>query len=270
MHDCVPYGELRVNGAPMSVAQLARLVGIDVAECQQAVDELEAAGVPSRTVDGAIYSRRMVRDELLRAARAKGGMAGAEHGIKGAKHGSKGGRPMASTGVMTGVSYPPLKPPPSSSSSSKKKDSESPEKPETLSEPSPRFILSSDSNKSDPSVPVEKPVKAKARIAYSTAFEAFWRDYPTDKLMSKKLAFTRWQALGDDDQHAAHAACSAFKAYCRANPTYRPVHAERFISQRRFDGFAVVNGSGFFDPDLTKLQDAQDAARRARQQDKPA
>ena len=31
---------------------------------------------------------------------------------------------------------------------------------------------------------------------------------------------------------------SGFKDYCRKNPTYRPVHAERFLSQKRFEGFA--------------------------------
>ena len=36
----------------------------------------------------------------------------------------------------------------------------------------------------------------------------------------------------------------AFRAYCARDPTYRPVHAERFLSQRRFDGFAEQAAAG--------------------------
>jgi ribosomal protein L12E/L44/L45/RPP1/RPP2 len=77
----------------------------------------------------------------------------------------------------------------------------------------------------------------KGRKTYTPAFEAFWRDYPTDALMSKSKAFEKWQRLGLPDRAAAHAALPAFRAHCAKDLTYRPVHAERFLSQRRFDGF---------------------------------
>ena len=70
-----------------------------------------------------------------------------------------------------------------------------------------------------------------------TAFEAFWHDYPTDALMSKSKAFEKWARLGAEDRAAAHASLPAFRAHCARDLTYRPVHAERFLSQRRFDGF---------------------------------
>lgn len=92
MHDCEPYGHLCVGAAAMKPTQLARLVGITPKECADLLDELEGAGVFSRTDDGVIYSRRMVRDEALRERRANGGHAGAEHGIKGKDFGSLGGR----------------------------------------------------------------------------------------------------------------------------------------------------------------------------------
>ena len=98
MHDCEPYGHLMVGAAPMQSAQLARLVGITPKECSALVAELEAAGVFSRADSGAIYSRRMVRDEDLRDRRANGGQLGAAHGAKGAQHGAKGGRPKAPEG----------------------------------------------------------------------------------------------------------------------------------------------------------------------------
>jgi len=125
-HECEPYGYLMVNGKAMTNAQIGRLVGISEKECSKLMVELFDAGVPSLADNGAIYSRRMIRDEEVRNRRAEGGKAGSEHGIKGASHGNKGGRPVKQetpqeTPLSTdgrGVIDPPLKPPPSSSSSS--------------------------------------------------------------------------------------------------------------------------------------------------------
>ena len=69
-------------------------------------------------------------------------------------------------------------------------------------------------------------------------FEAFWKSYPTDKLMSKSRALERWQRLAPADRARAQAAMPAFRAHCARDPTYRPLHAERFLAQRRFDGLA--------------------------------
>lgn len=113
-HECEPYGHLIINGKPMAAPQIGRLVGLSAKECQALIDELSDAGVLSFDEEGAIYSRRMVKDEQVRNARAAGGKAGSEHGIKGAEHGKKGGRPRKETGDKK----PPLEPPPSSSSSS--------------------------------------------------------------------------------------------------------------------------------------------------------
>lgn len=125
-HECDTYGHLTVNGKPMTAAQLGRLVGAAPKECERLLAELTDAGVPSVRDDGAVFSRRMVRDEDVRNRRAEGGSAGAEHGIKGAEHGSKGGRPRKPeagsqnppSDETTGDKKPPLEPPPSSSSSS--------------------------------------------------------------------------------------------------------------------------------------------------------
>lgn len=126
-HECDPYGHLVVNGKPMTTAQIGRLVGIGEKECAKLLSELFEAGVPSRSDDGVIFSRRMVADEETRNKRAAGGQAGAEHGKKGASHGQKGGRPTKQITPQEtplcdeerGVIEPPIKPPPSSSSSSK-------------------------------------------------------------------------------------------------------------------------------------------------------
>jgi hypothetical protein len=82
-----------------------------------------------------------------------------------------------------------------------------------------------------------RPRVSSGKKNYPPAFEEFWRDYPTDPLMSKVKAFEKWGRLGAGDRAAAQAALPAFRAHCAKDLTYRPVHAERFLSQRRFDGF---------------------------------
>jgi hypothetical protein len=78
---------------------------------------------------------------------------------------------------------------------------------------------------------------SQGKKAYPPAFEEFWRAYPTDALMSKMKTFEKWRRLDAGDRAAALSAMPAFRAYCVKDLTYRPLHAERFLSQRRFDGF---------------------------------
>lgn len=98
MHECEPYGHLTINGRPMQPDQLARLVGLGARECRKLLKELEENGVFSRTQDGAVFSRRMVRDDEVRAARAAGGESGKEYGVLGASYGRQGGRPRKNKG----------------------------------------------------------------------------------------------------------------------------------------------------------------------------
>jgi len=86
MHQGEPYGHLALGiqkdpagDANEDVlrailpANLARMVGSTEKEVSGLLRELEEAGAFSRTADGTIYSRRMVRDEKLRQVRAMGG-----------------------------------------------------------------------------------------------------------------------------------------------------------------------------------------------------
>jgi hypothetical protein len=82
------------------------------------------------------------------------------------------------------------------------------------------------------------------RKHYTPEFEAFWQAYPTDALMSKSKAFEKWRRLSAFDRASAMAALPGFRAHCANDPTYRPVHAERFLSQRRFDGFVEAARTG--------------------------
>lgn len=111
MHDCEPYGVLAVNGRAMSAAQVARLVGEQEKIIVRLLAELEDAGVCSRDDEGRLFSRRMVKDEEVREARAAGGHAGAEHGHKGGEHGKKGGRPRKAEAGSSVEEKTPLKTP---------------------------------------------------------------------------------------------------------------------------------------------------------------
>lgn len=118
MHDATPYGHLTVMGRAIAPEALARLAGESVAAVKRWLVEMEQNDVFSRTDEGVIFSRRMVRDEEIREARAAGGPAGAVHGHKGASHGSKGGRPRKDKPPFDENQRGVSDPPPSSSSSS--------------------------------------------------------------------------------------------------------------------------------------------------------
>ena len=82
MHEARPHGSLLVNGKPVTAAQLANLVGAGVAEVEGFLAELEEAGVFSRDADGALYSRRMRRDEERAAVNRVNGRAGGNPSLK--------------------------------------------------------------------------------------------------------------------------------------------------------------------------------------------
>lgn len=75
-HEADQYGVLTVNGKPMSNAQIARMVGETPKALERLLTELEEAGVFSRNEEGAIFSRRMVKDEAIRSVRAEAGKKG--------------------------------------------------------------------------------------------------------------------------------------------------------------------------------------------------
>jgi hypothetical protein len=66
-HDSEPYGHLSKNGSAMKPESIARRCGCSLAEYEALLAELTAAGVPSFTTEGVLFSRRMARDAELRA-----------------------------------------------------------------------------------------------------------------------------------------------------------------------------------------------------------
>jgi hypothetical protein len=81
MHEATPYGSLRVNGKALTDSQLAGLAGVSADDAATYLGELEAAGVFSRKDDGAIYSRRMERDEQKATADRTNGKRGGNPNI---------------------------------------------------------------------------------------------------------------------------------------------------------------------------------------------
>ncbi len=89
------------------------------------------------------------------------------------------------------------------------------------------------------------------------SFEEFWKAYPTDPLMSKKKTRAEWERLNLADRASALATVPAFRDLCASRVNYRPVHAWRFLAERRFDGFMQPPPI-----DAAKIAEARDRADR--------
>jgi len=62
-HEAMPYGHVLINGKPPDAAIIARIVGLDVSEVEMLLMELGQNGVFSRTREGVVFCRKMVRME---------------------------------------------------------------------------------------------------------------------------------------------------------------------------------------------------------------
>jgi hypothetical protein len=223
MHDCEPYGVLSVNGKAMTNSQVARLVGEQEKTIARLLAELEDAGVCSRDSEGRLFSRRMVKDEAVRNARAAGGVAGAEHGHKGAIHGKKGGRPRKTEGGSISADETPLKtplktplggfeePPPSSSSSSSS----------SIHPPTPLLGV----------VPTDPP-----------GFLEFWKTWPrSDRKQARGKCLEAWRKAGAERQAAdvlAHVRkLAASDKWRESGGQFIPAPLT-YLNQRRWEGAA--------------------------------
>ena len=73
----------------------------------------------------------------------------------------------------------------------------------------------------------------------SKNFEEFWNDYPKDPAMSKKTAHEAWRRMKPQEQAKATASLANYRAYIAKyqRHNYRPVHAAKYLIERRYDGF---------------------------------
>lgn len=76
MHQGEPYGHLKVNHKVVGAVALARIAGCGVSETENLLEELLHSGVTIKDSSGVFISKRMVKDEVLRMARAVGGRLG--------------------------------------------------------------------------------------------------------------------------------------------------------------------------------------------------
>jgi hypothetical protein len=78
----------------------------------------------------------------------------------------------------------------------------------------------------------------RKRHRYAAEFEKFWAAFPTDPGMSKSVAAQAWAKLTQEEQQTATDCIPAFKDWAsQQGESYRMLHACRYLSQRRFEGF---------------------------------
>lgn len=95
-----------------------------------------------------------------------------------------------------------------------------------------------------PKPKARKPRTPKVAGSYSDDFTAFWIAYPDRTNNSKPKAYSNWAKLSVEQREQAMAGLAKLAAYCRANPDYRCVHAERYLSGRRWEALLEGNTKG--------------------------
>jgi hypothetical protein len=201
MHRSEPYGHLTMNGRPMSVRQVASLASISEREAKKLLDELEKAGVFSRTEDGVIFSRRLVRDRAVSEAGRQNGKAGGNPNLK----------PKVPDRISGGVN-PPL--------------NGGPNLLEAEAEAETEKIFSLRSN-------ISRARQARAADTQPKGFAEFWQHYPAK--VGKGAALKAWpkavrEAGGDPSEIVI-----ALKARLHLfNPEFVPNPAT-WLNQRRWE-----------------------------------
>ena len=129
MHEGTPYGHLKVNNKVILPDNLARMVGETLNTVEGYLRELSDAGVFEYDEDGAIFSRRMVKDEKVRNVRADGGKKGGNPALIASKDNHKDNHK-----VNDKVKQKPTPSSSSSSSSSNRNRGSSVDKPDDVSD----------------------------------------------------------------------------------------------------------------------------------------
>lgn len=202
-------GRLQFNGDNPTERDLSAVLGDDPRTIRKLLAELESAGVFSRDGQNFITSRRILRDNIKAEQDKNNGKLGGNPSLKNNDLGENGVNPEVKAQKLEARSY---------------------------------ILESKNTDPSDlPSCP--NPAPKRARSSYPDDFEIFWKAYPTDPNMSKKEAHAAWKRMAPEDRQRATAAVPAFREYCAGKPDYRPVHACRFLTQQRYEGFAQTPSS---------------------------
>lgn len=78
----------------------------------------------------------------------------------------------------------------------------------------------------------------RKRNAYPDDFEAAWLAYPTTRNMSKAEALPEWRKLSADDRAMVPASIAGYRDFLKTKPDLEVIHFCRYLSKRRFEGFA--------------------------------
>lgn len=124
MHEGSPYGYLKVNNKVILPSNLARMTGLTLQETEGYLEELRDAGVFQTDEEGAIFSKRMIRDEEVRNKRAMGGRLGGNPALMVV--------PKVDGRLTTEVNQKPTPSSSSSSSNNKEREVEFPENLQTI------------------------------------------------------------------------------------------------------------------------------------------
>lgn len=82
----------------------------------------------------------------------------------------------------------------------------------------------------------------RTKQEYSEEFETgFWQPYPRTQTMSKIEAWRVWVKITPEQRALACQAVLPYKNYLQKKPNLETVHACRFLSQRRYEGFSGAN-----------------------------
>lgn len=76
MWESTERGYLTLNKKPVITPVISKMIGVDITEMEKALQQLEQFNVFSRRDDGAIFCRKMIRDESIRQLKAKAGRKG--------------------------------------------------------------------------------------------------------------------------------------------------------------------------------------------------
>lgn len=190
---------------PNNERRIASLCMVRPGQARAVIDKLVDMGKLHVNEDGELYQNRALSEVERSSKRIQNAI----------ENGSKGGRPTAKS---------------EQNQQSPKATGSDPAKLTTTSTPTVGKGVSEEET-------LKSTKPSKRRLSYPPKFLEFWSLYPTDALMSKSAAGKAYNALSEEEQDAAINAIPAFKAYCSAHPDYRPVHAVRFLTQGRFEGF---------------------------------
>lgn len=111
MFECEDRGVLATGGEPWSDEDIAAASGGDISEGLSCISELLRKGVAHRNQSGAIFSKRMVRDEQVRQERIKAGSTGGSRTQAKFKQTAKQKPTPSSSPSSSGTTVPGDKPP---------------------------------------------------------------------------------------------------------------------------------------------------------------